>query len=172
MCFHTCTCSHMCTHKQTDTCVFCHPVQWLGALATVLSGFRTILGWWEQTSWKQRNGLICRFASGFDKSPCSKPKFSWPLVKNCSCLPTHPSLPYSFYEGEWITGGTVSLIKLFSLFHPPQSSIPHTLRQSALFSILAQLLYWKRLMSIPSRSKAQRCQGHKSKVNPERSGGG
>lgn len=53
---------------------------------------------WERTSWKQWNRLICGFASGFDKGPCSKPKFLWPLVKNSSSLSAHPFCPCSFCE--------------------------------------------------------------------------
>lgn len=57
-----------------------------------------MLGRWERTSWKQWNGLICGFASGFDKGPCSKPKFLWPLVKNFSSLSAHPFRSCSFCE--------------------------------------------------------------------------
>lgn len=57
-----------------------------------------MLGRWERTSWKQWNGLICGFASGFDKGPCSKPKFLWPLIKNFLSLSAHPFRPCSFCE--------------------------------------------------------------------------
>lgn len=68
------------------------------------------LGRWEPTSWKQWRGLICGFVGGFDKGPCSGPKFLWPLVKNISSLPARPSHPCCFlWMGqEWITRGAVS----------------------------------------------------------------
>lgn len=58
----------------------------------------SMLGRWERTSWKQWNGLISGFASGFDKSPCSEPKFLWPLVKNFLSPRVRPFHPRSFCE--------------------------------------------------------------------------
>lgn len=110
-------------NARTCSCTLRHPAQWLGALAKFLNLPFCILSWWEQTSWKQWKGLICGFVSGFDKGPCSKPKFLWPLVKNVSSLAAHPSYSCSLYEkkGEWITRDAVSLIKPYSLFHPHPS---------------------------------------------------
>ena len=85
------------THTHTDMHALpCSSVAW--SSCKVPKSASCILGRWERTSWKQWNGLICGFASGFDKGPCSKPKFLWPLVKNFSSLPAHPSHPCSFCE--------------------------------------------------------------------------
>lgn len=136
-----------------------------------------ILGRWERTSWKQWNGLICGFASGFDKGRCSKPTFLWPLVKNVSSSAglSLPPLFFLWIGREWITRGTVSLIKIFTLLHSPPLLtlylLLYTPRQSS------HSLFWhfvtavvkkgltKKLMT-PNSSKAQWWRGHKSKVNP------
>lgn len=100
---HMHTCTPTCTHSYTWTHKHTHmhtlpssSVAW--SSCKVSKSASCILGRWERTSWKQWNGLICGFASGFDKGPCSKPKFLWPLVKNFSSLPAHPSHPCSFCE--------------------------------------------------------------------------
>ena len=98
-------------HTDTDTCQIMHSFKWMHthmhALPSSLVAWSYckvpksaayMLGRWERTSWKQWNGLICRFASGFDKSPCSKPMFLWPLVKNFSSLPVYPFRPCSLCE--------------------------------------------------------------------------
>lgn len=170
------TCVRTLTHNYTWThmCTLCHPAQWLGALCKVPKSAFCILGRWERTSWKQWNGLICGFASGFDKGRCSKPKFLWPLVKNVSssaCPPLPPS--FLLWIGwEWITRGAVSLIKIFTQLHSPLLLTLQLLlhirppRQSS--HSLFLLAFWHNRYNerAPNSSKAQWWQGHKSKVNP------
>lgn len=88
------TSEHAIPHSHTH----CHPSSVAWSSCNVPKSTSCILGRWERTSWKQWKGLICGFASGFDKGPCSKPKFLWPLVKNFSSPPAHPSYSCSFCE--------------------------------------------------------------------------
>lgn len=116
-CMHTCTHSYTWTHKHTHMPTLpSSSVAWSSCKVSKSASY--ILGRWERTSWKQWNGLICGFAGEFDKGPCSKPKFLWPLVKNSPYLPL-PPLFFLWIGWEWITRGAVSLIKLFSLLHAP-----------------------------------------------------
>lgn len=170
---------HMCAHTRTQLHVNTH-VHALPSSSVAWSSCKVpksafcILGRWERTSWKQWNGLICGFASGFDKGRCSKPKFLWPLVKNVSssaCPPLPPS--FLLWIGwEWITRGAVSLIKIFTQLHSPLLLTLQLLlhirppRQSS--HSLFLLAFWHNRYNerTPNSSKAQWWQGHKSKVNP------
>lgn len=82
---HTLTQTHAspCTQLKANThpCMLCHPNQRTWSSCKVPKSAACMLGWWEQTSWKQWNGLIYGFASGFGKGPCSKATFLWPLLK-------------------------------------------------------------------------------------------
>lgn len=98
---HAHTYAHLHTREHTSVRAYAHTqpsssVAW--SSCKVPKSASCILGRWERTSWKQWNGLICGFASGFDKGLCSKPTFLWPFVKNFSSLPAHPSHPCSCYE--------------------------------------------------------------------------
>lgn len=72
-----------CTQLKANThpCMLFHATQRTWSPCKVPKSAACMLGWWERTSWKQWNGLICGFVSGFGKGPCSKPTFLWPLLK-------------------------------------------------------------------------------------------